>query len=66
LKNSLEILWNFSPGNSSKFLCNTSPEIPEKFLGLGYHVYGFLRELMKRISFEKFLGIFPEFHPRKS
>ena len=42
-----------------KFL-RISPEIPEKFLGLGHHVYGFLGEFIKRISFEKFLGISPE------
>jgi len=40
-------------------------EIPEKFLGLGHHVYGFLGEFIKIISFEKFLGISPEFHPQK-
>ena len=32
-------------------------EIPEKFLGLGHHVHSFLGEFIKRISFEKFLGI---------
>jgi len=47
--------------NSSEFLRNASPEIPEKFLELGHHVYGFLGEFIKRISFEKFLGIFLEF-----
>jgi len=36
-----------------------------KFIGLGHHVYGFLGEFIKRISFEKFLGISPEFHPKK-
>jgi len=46
LSNSEEIPRNFSPLNSSEFLWNTSPEIPE-------------------ISFEKFLGISPEFHPKK-
>jgi len=45
----------------TKFL-RISPEIPEKFLGLGHHVYGFLGEFIKRISFEKFLGISLEFH----
>ena len=43
-----------------------NPEIPEKFLGLGHHVYGFLGEFIKRISFEKFLGISLELHPKKS
>ena len=43
----------------------TSPEIPEKFLGLDHHVYGFLGEFIERISFEKFLGITPQFHPKK-
>jgi len=37
---------NFSPQNSSEFLRNTSPEIPEKFLGLGHHVYEFLGEFI--------------------
>ena len=60
-RNSWEILWNFSPQNSSEFFLNTSPEIPEKFLGL----YGFLGEFIKRISFKKFLGIFLEFYPKK-
>jgi len=40
-------------------------EIPEKFLGFCHHVYGFLEEFIKRISFEKFLGISLEFHPKK-
>ena len=61
--NSREILRNFSPWNSSEFLRNTSLKIPEKFLGLDHHVYEFLGECIKRISFEKFLGISPEFHP---
>jgi len=47
-----------------KFL-RISPEIPEKFLGLGHQVYRFLGELHRRISFEKFLGISLEFHPKK-
>ena len=37
-------------------------EIPEKFLGLGHHVYGFLGEFIIRISSEKFQGISPKFH----
>ena len=64
-RNPWEILQNFSPQNSSEFLQQYSVEIPEKFLGLCYHVYGFFREFIKRISFEKFLGISPEFHPKK-
>jgi len=36
-----------------------------KFLVLGHQVYGFLREFDKKIIFEKFLGIFLEFHPKK-
>ena len=68
-RNSREILQNFSPQNSSecfptKFL-RISPEIPEKFLGLDHHVYRFLWEFIKRISFGKFLVISPEFHPKK-
>jgi len=55
----------FSPRNSSVFLWNTSLEIPEKFLGLGHHVDGFLGEFIKRISFEKFLGISTEFYLKK-
>ena len=58
---SWEILWNFSPRNFSEFLQNNSPEIPEKFLGLSHHVYGFLGEFIKRISFEKFLRNSPDF-----
>ena len=49
----------------TKFLQKYSLKIPEKFLGLCHHVYGFLREFIKRISFKKFLGISPEFHPKK-
>jgi len=45
-RNSEEIPRNFSPQNSSEFLRN--PEIPEKFLGLGHHVYGFLGEFILR------------------
>ena len=44
----------FSDSLFEKFLRispNISPEIPEKFLGLGHYVYGFLGELDKRISF---------------
>ena len=40
-------------------------EIPEKFLGLGYHVYRFFGKFIKRICFKKFPGISPEFHPKK-
>jgi len=65
LRNSREIPRNFVGTNSSEFLLITSPEIPEKFLVLGYQVYGFLGELNIRINFEKFLGISPEFHPKK-
>ena len=64
-ENSWEILWNFSPQNSSEFFQNNSPDIPENFLGLSYHVYWFLGEFIKRISFKKFLGIFLEFYPKK-
>ena len=64
-RNSWEILRNFSPRNSSEFLQNYSLEIPEKFLELCHHVYGFFREIIKRISFEKFLGISLEFHTKK-
>ena len=53
-RNSWEILWNFSPQNSSELLGNTSLEIPEKFLGLGHHVYWFLVELNKRINSTNF------------
>ena len=53
-RNSWEILRNFSPRNSSEFLQKYSLEIPEKFLGLCHHVYGFFGEFIKRISFEKF------------
>ena len=60
-----EIPRNFSLQKSSEFLRNTSPEIPEKFLRLGHHVYGFLGEFIKRISFEKFLRISLKFHPKK-
>jgi len=35
--------------------------MPEKFLGLGDKVYGFLGELSKRISFKKFLRISQEY-----
>ena len=56
-------LWDHSfETQFQKFLRN-SPEIPEKFLGLGYHVYRFLEEFMKRISFVKFLWVSLEFHP---
>jgi len=55
----------FFPKKFLRFSPNTSPEICEKFLGLGHHVYGFLGEFNKRISFEKFLGISPEFYPEK-
>ena len=51
--------------NSSEFLRNASPEIPEKFLELGHHVYGFLGEFMKRISFEKLPEISLEFYSEK-
>jgi len=64
-RNSWEIPRNFSPGNSSEFLQNSSPEIPEKFLGLNNHVYRFLGAFIKWISFEKFLGISPELHLKK-
>ena len=64
-RNSWEIPRNFPPRNSSEFLRNISPEIPENFLGIGHHVCGFLGEFNKRIGFEKFLGISPEFHPKK-
>jgi len=43
--------------NSWEILLNASPEILEKFLGLGHQVYRFLGELNKKISFDKFLGI---------
>ena len=65
-RNSWEILWNFSPQNSSELLGNTSLEIPEKFLGIGHHVYWFLGELNKRINIETFLGFFWNFNPRNS
>jgi len=64
-RNFWEILQNFSQQNSSEFLRNTSKEIPEKFLGVGHQVYRFLGELNKRINFDTFLGISPEFHPKK-
>ena len=50
---------------SWKFLPITSPEIPEKFVVLGHQVYWFLGKLNNRIHFEKFLGISPEFYPKK-
>ena len=53
-RNSWEFLRNFTPRKFWEFLLITSPEIPEKFLGLGHQVYGFLGELKKRISFEEF------------
>ena len=57
------------PRNSSAFFptkfLRISPEIPEKFIGLDHHVYRFLWEFIKRISFGKFLVISPEFHPKK-
>ena len=46
-RNSWEFLWNFTPKNSWKILLNAYLEIPEKFLGLGHQVYGFLGELNK-------------------
>jgi len=45
---------------------NASPEIPEKFLGLGHQVYGFFGKLNKRINFEKFPRISLEFYSRNS
>ena len=60
-----EIPRNFVGKNSSEFLRNTSPEIPEKFLVLGHQVHGFLGELNKRINFEKFLGISPGISPQE-
>ena len=44
---------------------NFSRNILWKFLRISYHVYGFLGELIKRISFKKFLGISPKFQPKK-
>jgi len=64
-ENSWEILrtWSlclqiFIPRNSWEILLNASPEIPEKFLGFGDQVIGFLGELNKRISFWKYLRMF--------
>ena len=37
--NSWEFLQNFTPRNSWEILLTTSPEIPEKFLGLGHHIF---------------------------
>ena len=36
-------------------------KIPQNFLGLGHHVYGFLEEFMKRINFKKILKISPDY-----
>ena len=36
-------------------------KIPQNFLGLGHHVYGFLGEFMKRINFKKILKISPDY-----
>jgi len=49
--NSWEFLWNFTPRNSLEIFLIAFLEIPEKFLGLGHQVYGFLGELNKKISF---------------
>jgi len=60
-------LWDHSfETQFREFLRNTYPEISEKFLGLGHHVYGFLGEFIKSISFEKFLGISPEFQIKEN
>ena len=56
-RNSWEFLQNFTPRKSWEFLLIASLEISEKFLGLGHHVYEFLGEWNKKISFEKFLRI---------
>ena len=53
LRNSWEILQNYSQRNFWEFLRNTSLEIPEKFSGLGHQVYGFLGQINKRITFLK-------------
>jgi len=34
-------------------------------LGISHHVCRFLGEFNERIGFEKFLGISPEFYPKK-
>ena len=65
MRNSWGILRYFSQRNSWEFPQNTSPEIPEKFSGLGHQVYGFLGELNVRINYEKLLEISAEFSLKK-
>ena len=60
-----EILRNFSQLNSSEFLQNTSPEIPEKFLGLGHHVYGFLEEFIQELVSRNSWEFLPNFTQKK-